>query len=399
MIRLLEDRTKAWLRAAGLPVPKGARATSAEEVATLATQFGGDVVVKALVPAGRRGKAGGVVRTPVAEAAAVAARMLGSLLGTDRVGAVYVEQAVEIREELYLAFLFDHDGPRVVASRSGGVDIESVASTQLLSQPIDAVRGLPRWSAIDLWHRAGVDNALLRELGTLTSELYAWFVAHDAEMLEINPLAVDAQGHLVLVGAMVGLDADARGRHSEWPAGDIGAAAEASDNPREMRVGVIDASVAGGECRYVELDGDIGLLVGGGGAGLYQHDRLLASGGRPANHSVTPPTGADNRKLKAVIEAIVENPRARALLVGFNFAQMARADIRVRTLFEVLDDKGIDTAAFPVVIRLFGAGEEDARARAAGRPGVHYLPRDASLDDAIRLVVALAAAAPRATPA
>jgi succinyl-CoA synthetase beta subunit len=118
---------------------------------------------------------------------------------------------------------------------------------------------------------------------------------------------------------------------------------------------------------------------------------MRAHGGRPANHSVTPPTGSDNRKLRATIEAILEHPRIRALLVGFNYAQMARADIRVNTLADVLDDKGVDTSRFPIVIRMLGAGEEEARARVAGRAGVHYLPREASLDDAVRLVVQLAA--------
>jgi succinyl-CoA synthetase beta subunit len=187
-------------------------------------------------------------------------------------------------------------------------------------------------------------------------------------------------------------------RHPEWidvHHGDDGVAG----NPREHRVAAIDRSIAGGECRYVELDGDIGLLVGGGGAGLYQHDRMLALGGRPANHSVTPPTGADNRKLKAVIEAIFDNPRARGLLVGFNFAQMARADIRVRTLLEVIDERSIDTAHFPIVIRLFGAGEDAARASVAGRPGIHYAPRGWSLDDAIRHIVALTAHAQGAATA
>jgi succinyl-CoA synthetase beta subunit len=120
---------------------------------------------------------------------------------------------------------------------------------------------------------------------------------------------------------------------------------------------------------------------------------MLALGGRPANHCVTPPTGSDNRKLRAVIDAILEHPTIRALLVGFNFAQMARADIRVATLLDAIDARRIDTAQFPVVIRLFGAGEAEARARVAGRPGIHYLPREASLDDAVRLVVSLASGA------
>ena len=153
-----------------------------------------------------------------------------------------------------------------------------------------------------------------------------------------------------------------------------------------------DASFLGGERRYVELDGDIGLLVGGGGAGLYQHDLVLAMGGRPANHCVTPPTGiADSQKLRAILEAILEHPRVRGLLVGFNFSQMSRVNFRIRTVVELLKEKGIDTQNFPVVIRCFGAGEDEARAlvAAAALPNVHYLPRGASLKNAVELIVNL----------
>jgi len=395
VIRQLEDRTKAWLRMAGLPVPDGESVDTAIGAAAAAARMGGDVILKALVPAGRRGKGGGVIRAATPdEAGAVAEGLLGRVLGSYQVNRVYVERAVKIRTELYLAFLFDHNGAKVIVSRNGGVDIEAIAAADeqsLVTHSIDPIKGLPSWQALDLWRRTGIRGLLLRDLGALTSELYSRFTDRDAELLEINPLAVDGNGHLVLVGTMLALDANAKGRHPEWAADYAETAISASQNPRESKVAAIDASIPGGECRYVELDGDIGLLVGGGGAGLYQHDRLLAAGGRPANHSVTPPVGADNRKLKSVIEAIFDNPRTKALLVGFNFAQMARADIRVRTLLEVIDEMGIDTSKFPIVIRLFGAGEDEARASVAGRAGIHYLPRVASLDDAIRLVVALVA--------
>jgi succinyl-CoA synthetase beta subunit len=129
--------------------------------------------------------------------------------------------------------------------------------------------------------------------------------------------------------------------------------------------------------------------VGGGGAGLYLHDTVLELGGRPANHCVTPPVSADNRKLKAVLSAILDNPKVRGLLVGFNFAQMARTDIRTRTLVELLDEKQIDTRHFPIVIRLFGAGEELSRQMVAGRPNVHYLPRGTTLKQAAQQIVEL----------
>jgi len=395
---LLEDQTKAWLRDAGLRVPDGATARTADEAARIAHAMASRVVVKALVPTGRRGNAGAVegASTPE-EAAVVAARLFQTAVGGYVVHEVYVEQAVSIARELYCALLFDDEGPRIVVSATGGVDIEASARHDegaIHSAGIDPLAGVTPWHAIDLWRRTGLRGPLLRTLGEVTARLYTQFVAGDCELLEINPLAIDANDNLVIVGAMAGVDASALRRHRAWLGNDRCHPVRAP-SPRETRVSAVDAELPGPEARYVELDGDIGLLVGGGGAGLYQHDRMLAAGGRPANHSVTPPTGADNRKLRSVIDAILQHPSIRALLVGFNFAQMARADIRVATLVEALDANGIDTTRFPVVIRLFGAGEADARARVADRRGIHYLPREASLDDAVRLAVRLAADARR----
>ena len=349
-------------------------------------------MIKALVPTGRRGKAGAVQRAESPDqAAAVAGELLGKTVDDHVTREVYVEQVVDIARELYCAFLFDDDGPRILVSADGGVDIEVAAREggALISRPIDPLRGITPWLAIDLWRQAGLRGRPLRALGEVTARLYAGFVAADAELLEINPLAIDAAGNLVLVGAIMAIDAAALTRQGQWRNKEARLHPVVAPSPRETRVARIDADVPGPEARYVELDGTIGLLVGGGGAGLYQQDRLRAWGGTAANHSVTPPTGSDTRKLRAVIEAILDHPHVRGLLVGFNFAQMARADVRVSTLLDVLDSRGLDTGRFPIVIRMFGAGEAEARGRAAGRPGIHYLPRDASLEDAVRLIVAL----------
>lgn len=394
MIRLLEDDAKRWLRDTGLGVPAGATASTPDDAARMAASLGGDVMVKALVPSGRRGNAGGVERaSSPGAAAAIARRLVGQPFGDHVVREIYIEQAVQIARELYLAFLFDDEGPRVVVSAQGGVDIEATSrqtSATLVSVALDPLRGLTPWRSVDLWRQAGVRGRVLRSLADVTVQLYRLFVSGDAELLEINPLALDARGQLVLVGAMVGIDPAALPRQPQWRDADKGIHPLRTPTPREEHVAALDAAIPGPEARYVELEGDIGLLVGGGGAGLYQQDRMRAWGGRPANHSVTPPTGSDNRKLRAVIEAILEHPNVRALLVGFNFAQMARADIRVATLVDVLEAKGIDPVCCPIVIRLFGAGEAEARARVAGRPGIHYLARQATLDDAVRLVVELA---------
>ena len=128
-MRLLEDRAKAWLRARALPVPEGRAAATPDEAAAIARELGGRVAVKALVAAGRRGKAGGVRLAESGEAAAAAARaILGMAFAGQRTERVYVEAAVEISAELYLSFGFGRLAPQVVVSRQGGVDIEAVAA-------------------------------------------------------------------------------------------------------------------------------------------------------------------------------------------------------------------------------------------------------------------------------
>jgi succinyl-CoA synthetase beta subunit len=393
MRRLTEDLAKSFLRRRGHPVPQGEAVDCASAAASVAQTMLRGAVVKALVPTGRRGLAGGVrvVDNPEACQAATAA-LLGASIDTFPVRRVLVEERVQIASEYYLSFALQGPRPEVLLSASGGIEIERTLQhhpEHLIRAAIDPLRGLAPWTATELWLQAGVRGKELRAIASLTAELFETFKAADALLLEINPLALTSDGSWSIVGAMLGVDECALFRHPEWTttlyADDLPA------NPRERSVALASVTLPGGECSYVELEGDIGLLVGGGGAGLYQHDLVLELGGRPANHCVTPPTGADDRKLKAVIRAILEHPSLHALLVGFNFAQMARADIRVRALVEVLQEMGPGHAALPIVIRLFGAGEAEARAMVADRTNIHYVSRGTSLREAAALVVQLAA--------
>lgn len=391
MLPLTEDLAKAHLGARGLPVPRGHVAGSADAAAARCADLAAGAVLKALVPAGRRGHAGGVrtVSGP-AEARTAAKNLLGSIVQGHVVDRLYVEERVAIAEECYLAFTLTGARPEILLTRRGGVDVEeasAAADTGLVRAPLDPLRGLSSWDATELWLQAGAHGPALPRLAAITARAYESFRDADAVLLEINPLAIDTGGHVWLVGAMLAIDEDALFRHPEWEV--FAHHAALPPHPRERAVAAVNRAVPGGECRYVELDGNIGLLVGGGGAGLYQHDLVLELGGQPANHCVTPPTGPDRRKLKAVLEAIFEHPRIRGLLVGFNFAQMARADIRVRALAELLEERNVDTTRFPIVIRLFGAGEEEARAMMAGWPNVHYVPRGTTLKEAAQLIVEL----------
>ena len=386
-MRLLEHDTKAWLKERGFPVPDGAIACSPDEAATQIERLGGIAAIKALVQAGRRGKAGAVqLAESAAEARAAAAGILGKKIAGFTVDRLYIEQGVRISRELYLSFAFGPLAPRIAVSTRGGVDIEASfegAPASIVSADIDPRLGLRQWEAIDLWERAGLEAALLTTIADLTVRLYDAFRAADALMLEINPLALDKNGVPWLVGTMMEIDDQALFRQ---PWGEAGGGGR-PQNPREQLVAQIDRQFPGGAIRYTELDGDIGLLVAGGGAGLLQHDMIVAAGGRPANHSDVSPTPTPD-KPAAVIEAIFTNPRARSLLIGYNFLQMARCDNVIRALLIAMEKHKIDARRFPIVIRLFGPGEAEARALAATVPGIQYLPHGASLAEGVAAIVA-----------
>ncbi|MBI4192263.1 MAG: acetate--CoA ligase family protein [Betaproteobacteria bacterium] len=396
MIPLTEDKTKALLRANGLPVPKGRACASPAEVAEASRLLGGAVVIKALVATGRRGKSGAVrsVSSPP-EAAAAASALLGTEIGGLETNAIYVEERIAIAEELYLSFVLDGFPPKVLLSRHGGVEIEETRKQDpdaVIVADLEPLAGIQAWEAVALWKRAGVSGAALSKLGHVTRQLFQVFQAADAITLELNPLALDVEGKPVIVGAMMAIDDSSLPRQSHLLE-DLGSGTSTKHgrNPREQMVYDANYRMPGGMIRYTELEGDIGLIVCGGGAGLYQHDLILGLGGRLANHSDQ--NGINVAKLKVLVTAVLENPRVRGLLVGANHQQMTRTDRKVQAVIEVLRERGTDATRFPIVIRMFGPHEEKARALAAEIPGVHYLPRDASMADACRLIVELTAKA------
>lgn len=399
-MKLLEHRAKGLLRSAGVPVPRGEVATSADQARELAGQWQGRVAVKALVAAGRRGKAGGVriVEGP-AEVHAAAASILGSELAGVRVQAVYLELAVDIAQELYLSFSYGAMQPQLIVSCAGGVDIEDVAARDpdaLVRRDIDAQRGLTPWQAAGAWEQAGASSALIQPLAALTVDLYAAFARSDALMMEINPLAVARDGSLSVVGAMLEIDDNALFRQPELEAleQELHTLSGTGMNERERAVVHASKTLPGASIRYTELDGNIGLMVSGGGAGLLQHDLVLAAGGRPSCHTDMSPTPTPE-KPAALIEAILRNPNTQGLLIGFNYLQLAPCDRIAQALLIALERCQVDTARFPIVLRLFGPGEDEARRLLAGRPGITYLPPDAPLEAGVRAIVSAVAALPR----
>ena len=380
-MRLLEHESKARLARAGVRVPRAAVATTPEQAAVAAPALGTEVFVKALVPVNRRSKNNGVIGPIGTDGVARAAQeLLDSRILGHRCRSVYVEEAVAVAGELYAAFSWSPRGPRVTASGAGGVDIEN-SGDALVHLHLEGSEGLPRGEAEHLWRRALGDSRVPTALVDLTVAAAAVFF-DDALLVELNPLAMAADGSFTAVGGLIEMDGNALFRHPElrWRPDGL--------SEREAAVADADRRLPGASVRYVELEGDTGLLVGGGGAGLYQHDLLVDAGVRPANHSDLG-AGVSAEKLDVLIEAVLGHPNLSRLLVSFNILQLAPCDLIMERLLAGLDQLADRDGPIPVVVRLEGLNADRARRLAAGRAGLRYLPSGASLGEAVDTLVGI----------
>jgi succinyl-CoA synthetase beta subunit len=393
MARLTEDLAKRLLAQAGVPIPAGQAVSSPGAAAVAAEQYGGAVAVKALIPSGRRGRARGVrfASTP-AEAAEMAAGLLGTRVLEHFVERVYVEEQHPPGDELFLSISFDPTAraPIVLASRHGGGEIEEVVlrSPELLvAKQVDYQRGLLPHHALALWDAAGLHGDRLVPVARLTAQLYRSFVTCDASLLEANPIMLTPGNAPVVVGAMLDIDDSAFFR---LPAIDGELLDGGQGTPRERAVWRANRDTsASGSVRYIELPGgDLGLCCAGGGAGLYQFDRLVKAGALPANYTDISP-GDLGEKLRALLTAAITKPGVRGLLFSINIMQLGRVDVYTQALVDVLEREHIDPLRFPIVVRLAGLREAEGAAFVRGVPGLRLHTDDVTLDEAVAEIVEL----------
>ncbi len=400
MARLLEDASLALLAKAGVATPAVRVARSAGEAreAAQAVGGGGPVVVKALVPAGKRGKAGAVKRADGPAAAAAAAQaMLGGTVQRFQVDAVLVSALVPIERELFASVTFDSQrrGPVVLLSASGGVDIETLvdeAQGALHTRPVDIFRGLRPFEARELGEAAGLTGRALVSVADALAALYRVFRSTDAQLVEVNPLALTAEEEAVAASAVVSVDDQALWRHPELS----GVLAPDLSNgwrpltPLEREIRAIDREDPTTAIRFNEFEeGDIGFMMTGGGSGLLSFDAILKLGGRPAtSFDITP--GQVEEKMRRSVAAVLRRPGLKGLIVGGNISNFIPIDIKVRGVVRALAEAGVDTRTFPVVFRFDGPNIEEARRLAASLPGVEFLDGATPLDAAVKRIVELA---------
>lgn len=368
-----EHAAKPVLRAVGLETPPGALAATPEEAAAVAARLG-PCVVKAQVATGKRGKAGGIklAQTPT-EAETHARGILGMAIGEHTVEKVLVEAQVPIAAEMYAAVLNDPDskGPLVLFSSEGGMDIEELAATRpdsLMRLPVDIRRGV---TAAEL--AAALPAALPCARGDLAQaleRLYRAYADNDAELLEINPLVATRDGKLVALDCKLTVDDSALVRHEAL-----------AEQGTPERTTALEARGKALGLKFIELDGEVGVLANGAGLTMTTMDAVSHFGGRPANFLEI--GGESYTKAKPALELVLSNPNVKALLVNFCGA-FARTDVMAEGVIAAWQELA---PRIPIVFTIHGTGEEEAIRMVEEKLGL--TPLDL-MDDAVKAAVAAA---------
>lgn len=397
MSRLLEHHTKLLLQEAAIRVPRGVVADDPVQAAEFARTASNGVVIKALVAANRRAKTGLVVfATDSDEVPKKVVTMLRALHDGMPIESVLIEEALSIERELYFAIVIDSDigSVKAIGSLLGGVDIERTAAEKpdaIRTVELTYGRRIPPSVFRGLWTSLGLPSEQLLTVSDACARAAQLFFDSDATLLELNPLALvrvaDAPAPVaVAVGALMAVDDNAHARQPrlrEWavPRG-------AWRPPTELEraaLDVADFEPYRGTARFLELDGDIGLLVGGGGGSLVLFDAVQRAGGRPACYTEIG-GNPSAEKVRRLTRVVLGCRGIRALLVAHNITNNTQVDLVARGVADALRDAAIDPARFPVVAREIGTNDVVGR-QIFEAAGIEYLDDTVTMDEAARRIV------------
>src|SRR5215216_2779698 len=378
---LYEYQGKELFRRFGIPVSDGRLATSPEEARIAAQELGGQVVVKAQVLTGGRGKAGGIkLADGPDEAESHARAILGMDINGHVVRKLWIESASDIATEYYLSLTFDRGEKKALfmLTKEGGIDIEEVAAERpeaLARLHVDPLEGFQRYQARRLIYGAGIeDEGEQKQIARIAEQLYAAFIGSDAMLCEINPLIVTPDGEVKALDSKFTVDDNALYRHP-----DIAEMRDLDAYPPEER------AARAKDVTYVKLDGEVGVLGNGAGLVMSTLDVVALAGGRPANFCDLG-GGGDAQGVVDALEIISADPQVRSIVFNI-FAGITRCDVVAQGILQALDETKIE---HPIVVRFDGTNAEEGREilAEADQPNLHV---EATMLAAARRAVELAA--------
>jgi succinyl-CoA synthetase beta subunit len=380
-VDLYEYQGKELFTRFGIPVSEGRLATTPDEARAAAAELGGQVVVKAQVLTGGRGKAGGIkLADDPDDARAKAEQILGMDIRGHVVRKVWIEKASEIAKEYYLSLTFDRGvkKPLFMFTTRGGVDIEEVAEQHpdaLVRLHVDPFEGFQPWQGRRLVYAGGVEDPNeQKQILAIVGKLYDAFVSSDAMLCEINPLIVTPEGEVKALDSKFTVDDNALYRHQ-----DIAEMRDLEAVPAEERA----AREKG--VTYVKLDGEVGILGNGAGLVMSTLDVIALAGGRPANFCDLG-GGGDAQGVVDALEVITADPQVRSIFFNV-FGGITRCDEVARGILAALDRMTIE---HPIVVRLDGTNAEEGR-RILDEASPDNLHVEPTMLDAARRAVELAA--------
>ncbi len=390
-----EYQAKALFEKFGVPVPKGAAATTPEDVVNALTQLPeGPTMVKSQIHAGGRGKGtftdgfkGGVKFCKTkAEARDLAGKMLGNTLVTAQTGpagrkvqTIYFTVASDIKKEYYLAILLDRASSRpvVVASTEGGVEIEKVAhdSPEKIHKIfVDPAYGLADFQVRELIFKLGLTGAEAKNATRLIKALYTMYWETDAAMIEVNPLITTPTGDVLALDAKVSFDSNALYRHPEIVAlRDLN-----EEDPKEIEASKFSLS-------YIALDGNIACLVNGAGLAMSTMDIIKHYGGSPANF-LDVGGGASKDQVVAAFKIILGDPNVKGIFVNI-FGGIMDCNVIAQGIVQAVKEVGLK---LPLVVRLEGNNVAAGKAT-LNQSGLKLVSGDTMADAAQKIVKLVAA--------
>ncbi|XP_034664769.1 succinate--CoA ligase [ADP-forming] subunit beta, mitochondrial isoform X2 [Drosophila subobscura] len=392
-LNVQEHVSYTLLNESGIPTPRFAVAKNGKEASDIANKLKTDnLVLKAQVLAGGRGKGtfknglkGGVrVVYDPKTAEELSSKMIDQLLITKQTGAagrickkVMVAERKFPRREFYFAVMMERafNGPVLIASKEGGVDIEEVAKENpdaIIYEPIDIAKGLTEEQACKIVEKVGLGGDGSGEHVKMLLNLYQLFVKKDALLVEINPYAEDAMSGFFALDAKLRFDDNAEFRQKElfsmrdWT----------QEDPKEVEAAKYNLN-------YIALDGTIGCMVNGAGLAMATMDIIKLYGGEPANF-LDVGGGATADAVKAAFKIITSDRKVLCLLVNI-FGGIMRCDVIAEGIIAAAKDLNLN---LPIVVRLQGTKVKEAR-ELIRASGLKILARD-DLDKAADLAVHLA---------
>jgi succinyl-CoA synthetase beta subunit len=350
-MRLHEYQSKEVFSDHRIPIPRGRLASTPEEAKLIAEELNDNVVLKAQVLVGGRGKAGGIrlVKSPKA-AEEEASKILGNRIKDIPVRRLLVEEAVNIQQEIYFGMTVDRKNGEtlMIASAEGGVDIEEIARSspeKIVRININPLLGLRDYQARNCATDIEIPRPLWRSFITIAKNFYEAYLELDATLMEINPLVITTDGRWVALDGKIIIDDNALFRHPDYvDKRDISA-----ETPEEIEARKFGLS-------YIKLSGNIGCLVNGAGLAMATMDIIQHKGGQPANF-LDIGGGASADKVSAALRIIMEDPQVKTILINI-FGGITRCDEVATGIRQVLEEIRTD---IPFIIRLVGTNEAEGK--------------------------------------